>query len=386
MRYQDNRRERSNTAARSRDEAPRSQQPEPSALATITSGSTADPNVANQRLALAAQHFHLIAPTTSCGTLQVGCEVALSVVTIDVEEDTYAVGHGKRALHKAPLEKIAAATGISWVRVRRLDDRSHPHYCEFEAVGCYKTFDGQVIEITGHKEMDLRDGSTRCDEIIRKAKEYNEDVEKNPYVDGKRRHKRDPMDQITMERMHIVGHTETKAKLRAIRSLGLRPAYRPAALQKPFVCARVMFTGRTDDPELKKLFASKIADGFVNSTRAAYGGSPASPGLVAPPDDRIRAEVVAPPPPVGKRARPQDAPDPDDTDFDGDDDDDDDDEYVLPGGPRAGTPIREASTEDLQSWSERLRRELDDGDSRDPDGDEATWEAMLNELKRRNRG
>jgi hypothetical protein len=57
---------------------------------------------------------------------------------------------------------------------------------------------------------------------------------------------------------------------RAIRRLGIRTSYEQTDLAKPFLVARIMFTGQTDDPELKRLFAEKTFDAFHRSTSSLY--------------------------------------------------------------------------------------------------------------------
>jgi hypothetical protein len=135
--------------------------------------------------------------------------------------------------------------------------------------------------------MDLRDGSPQIDALIAKARAKN----------------RDPAPQIREMRLHILAHAESKAKLRAIRSLGLRSSYAPAELQKPFVVAHLVFTGKTDDPELRRAFALKRADAMLGATAMLYGPPPAAP--VAAPSMRL----AAPTPPPALSASPIDIDD-----------------------------------------------------------------------------
>jgi hypothetical protein len=419
MGYQDKGRSARTAAERERDpqhgeDFRTNPDPQPSAALAQVTGSFSDARVANERLAFANANFHLVSPSSNCGTLQVGCELALSAVMIDIKEETYDVGLGKRALHKAPLEKIAAAIGLSWIRngCHRLDDGSDPHYAHFCVAGAYKSFDGQMLVVTGEKEMDLREGSVRVLEINRRADLYNKKNRRRE--DFKQRY---PDDQIRMERMNILSHAETKAKLRAIRSLGLRAAYKPEALAKPFVCARVMFTGRTDDPELAKLFAGAIASSYLNSQVVGYGSQlPALPAAAPSGNDNrdreppvtVNAEVIErhAPPKVGERVSPTER---EDDELDPDDDGDDygsgprsdpppppaaaarrarprqQPEHLMPAGPERDMPLSKASNAQLQFWSNRLRDDLDAGNSRDPEADEDLFEAMLDELKVKDR-
>lgn len=256
-------------------------------------------------LAVASVEFHLVSPATA-GRPPEGCELVFSPVIVDVDAETYALpGSENRGLSKVALDKIAAAAGVSWVpgESRRLDDGSDPRYCHFRAVGRYRHFDGTVSQIVGEKEMDLRDGSPAIESIIVKsAKKAKREAEqkKKPITEAEARRigEDKAANQISEMRLHILSHAETKARLRATRSLGLRTSYSPAELQRPFVVVRVSFTGRTDDPELKREFARAISQNFLNGHAALYGA--AATALPAP------AQVMSPPP-VGRASRVTDS-------------------------------------------------------------------------------
>lgn len=238
---------------------------------------------ANEILQAASEQFHLVSPASSVGSLPEGCEVATSFVRVDRENETYDVGGGKRGLAKVALDRIASAAGVSWDPIAscRLDDGSDPYYCLFRAVGTMRGFDGSPVTITGTKEMDLRPRSPQLDAIEARAKE------------GKSSEK-----QIREMRLHILGHAESKARLRAIRSIGLRTSYDDKDLKKPFLVARLVFTGRTEDPTLEREFALMRAHAMLGSVSALYGTSPAPQLVAAPPVQRMSSGVR--PPPVGR--------------------------------------------------------------------------------------
>jgi hypothetical protein len=253
--------------------------------AQIVAGHFADPNSVNAMLEQAMATTNLIAPATVCGALPEGCEIAVSLVSVDLAKnqwgyssgDVYSVGSGKIGLSKSVLDRISAASGITWDanRCRRLDDGSDPYYCMFVAVGHVRNFDGTVREISGTKEMDLREESAQIEALYERAK--------GTKADGSDR--KDPTKQIREMRLHILGHAETKAKLRAIRSVGIKTSYTEDELRKPFSVARMTWTGRTDDPELRRMFAEKTADAMLGSMTALYGGqqAPALPAARRPP-------------------------------------------------------------------------------------------------------
>ena len=233
-----------------------------------------DPRAVSDTLRRNEQAAHLVSPATSVQAIPEGCGVAITTIHVNGDKEAgevYDVGSGKFGLAKAALDRISIAAGISWDarQSRRLDDGSDPHYAMFLAVGHLRTFDGQRIEIMGTKEMDLRNGSPQCVAIQERAR------------DGKSRDR-----QIREMRLHILGHAESKARLRAIRSIGIKSSYTAKELEKPFVVARLMWTGHSTDPELKRAFALKQADAMLGGVSALYGHEAAAaasqPALMAP--------------------------------------------------------------------------------------------------------
>lgn len=322
------------------------------------------------RLAVAQRDYHLVSPFTAAGALPEGCGVQLTLVRIEPAE-TYPTGGGKFGLSKNALDRIGHAVGISWdpMLSRRLDDGRDPHYCHYKAVGTYRAADGQVQTIQGEKEFDVRDGS--------------------PQLKGK-----SPR-QIEEMRMHVLSHAETKARLRAIRSMGIRTGYTQAELEKPFACARVVFTGKTANPELRAEFARMTAASFLGGTRALYGSAPSLPaetGHAPPPvgsvpaddDDFIDAtgEAACSPsePEPTRPAQSQRREElPSGRQAEG--------EPVLRFGRAQGTPISEADDRDLEWYAGALRRSIEDPDkARFRSANEADLRAIEDELARRQGG
>ncbi len=334
------------------------------------SGTFRDTIAVNNRMEWALTNANLIAPAASVGAMPEGVGIALSVVLVDIENDTYDVGLGKRGLSKSVLQKLAAALGVSWDprASGRVDDRSDPYYCAWCAVGYYRSFDGQISLLVAEKELDLREGSPTIIAIEQKARA------KNKSADG----------QIREMRQHIQSHAETKAQLRAIRSLGIKTSYTAKELQKPFVAARVMFTGQTDDPELRTKFAMMLAESFLGGNRALYGDTGHGQAHATAP-----ASALHSPPALG-------------TTRDNDDEDDFPASYgesapaqtraaapppattwTIPGGKARGTPLHEAEQEDLEYWADRIGKELAGGTARNPDRDTELHAALCAEIARR---
>jgi hypothetical protein len=87
-------------------------------------------------------------------------------------------------------------------------------------------------------------------------------------------------------------HAETKAKLRAIASMGVKRSYKPSELGKPFAVARLMFDGHSEDPVLRREFALMKARRAIDGRAALYGGDaprrlPAFRGHQPPPPGSV---------------------------------------------------------------------------------------------------
>lgn len=234
----------------------------------ISASSSPDPGSITETLMRAREQAFLISPSATCPNLPLGCEVAFSSVLVDENNsaEVYEV-NGKKALSKTSLNRIAKAAGVDWDsrESRRTDDGKTSTYASYKAVGRVRDFDGTWRTITGEKAVDLTDGS----ELARTLKSGD----------------------LSQQRKFIAEMAETKAKLRAIRSMGIPTSFEKGQLAKPFVCARLVFTGRTNDPELQKIFAVETARAMLGGTEALYGGRPALSPM--PHDEESDATVAA---------------------------------------------------------------------------------------------
>lgn len=251
--------------------APAQQQPTVIARVSVADiiGTFTQAGELNDRLTKAAESVNLISPATSVGHLPMGIAISISVVPVNIEADTYQL-QGKFGLSKHVLNKIAMQLGISWDTHAsgRLDDGSDPRYCRYIAAGTYLGLDGREMTVSAEKELDLRDRSPQIEALQEQARRK---AEKD------RTEVRSINDQLSELRMHIASHAETKAKNRCIRTFGVKTAYTREELSKPFVAVRPLFTGQADDPEVRRLFAERIADQFLGSRRALYGSAPSLP-------------------------------------------------------------------------------------------------------------
>jgi hypothetical protein len=360
-----------------------------------------------EALEAAASQCHLVSPATSCGTLPEGCAVALSTVRVDVAEtypiaggDGDSAGSAKVGLSKTALDRIASAAGVSWdpERSHRLDDGRDPRYCAFLAVGTLRHFDGREVVIQGTKEMDLREGSAQVEALMERYRAKLKRWE----ASGKRGYPpRDPSAQIREMRLHILGHAETKARLRAIRALGIRTSYSTQELAKPFVVARLMFTGETADPELRREFARMQATALLAGARALYGDAAMARDSVpqfrpAPAPALGRGQVddddegapspaaqPAPEPQPAPAAAPAQATPPQPTEAAHDETQRAASGFLMPGGPYKGKPLEEADDRALTYWTGRLEEALTNGTARHPAEDRELLEAMRGEQARR---
>jgi hypothetical protein len=223
----------------------------------LVEGTFANAKDATDALQRASEQFHLVSPATVCGNLPEGCEVTLSMVHIDPKDpNLYKVG-GKIGLDRVSLAKIAQAAGVTVTQSRRTDNGGHPHYCSWMVEIAYRLFDGSLVRRQGSVEIDCREPHGAA---------YVEIVEKAQKAE------RDSAPQLLELRKFLTRHAESKALNRAIAAMGIRRSYTEDELRKPFVVARVMFTGRSNDPEARREFRQHIATSFLSGTAQLYGG------------------------------------------------------------------------------------------------------------------
>jgi hypothetical protein len=254
-----------------------------------------DPAAVTAKLNELAAGYHIVGGITKVDGLPAGCGVAISFVTVDPDPskdgpgEVYSVA-GKLGLSGTTLAKIGAAAGVSWdpQQCGRLDNGAEPHYCHFRAVGSVRNFDGSVRILTGEVEIDARDGGAAEVEIRTKAAD-----------------KPDKGDSQLLElRKFLLRHAERKAKNRAIADMGIKRAYTRSELGKAFAIPRLMFTGQSDDSELRKMFAGKTADAMLGGMNQLYGGRPPAqlPPPAAPVTEHAPQQFTGhAPPPLGAR-------------------------------------------------------------------------------------
>ena len=224
------------------------------------------------------EKHNLVVPGGAVGAeLPMLYAAGLSFVFVDPDHETYAIpGRPELGIGKQALDRIAAAAGVQWNPhlCGRVDDNSSPHVVEYQVAGTVLSLDGSERMITASKRIDLRaERNTPIETWGSDAQEFQRNAEKSGS---------DPWARILQARQHILSLAETKAKNRAIRSLGVRTAYTPKELAKGFAIIRLQFTGRSDDPEVEREIQFMIAKRALSSRAELYGGEPRRPQAAVP--------------------------------------------------------------------------------------------------------
>lgn len=264
----------------------------------------------NDALRLASEVAFLISPATSCPRLPPGCEVLITAVAIDPNEECYDVG-GKRAIGRYGLLRLANAAGVAWnARASgRTDDRRDPYLVEWHAEGARPDLLGGWLPIVGDLQMDLRDESAQVRRIRETSRERLRD-------DGSvwKTAAQVADDQIRDTRAKILEHAQSKAKLRAIRETLAIPSFTWEDLAKRlFLVTRLEFVGDANNAEDRAAFRDRALGGAL----ALFGPTLPRPRAQLPPATPaaaphvLTAEFEEEPPPAARetrRAAPQAPP------------------------------------------------------------------------------
>lgn len=236
-----------------------------------------------------AKRANIVSPVASVDSILPMHKISLRAVTIDsTVESQYGIGaevyKGKfcklpneRALGKIALEKIMAAAGVQVLDSHRTDDHSNPHYCEWSVTLAIRDFDGQWRQATKSRAVDLRNGSPEAVAMT--------------------------ANQLPAARGHIAANAETKAQLRALRTLlSLKQKYTTEELARPFIIPKLVAALDASDPDQKRA----LIEMAVQGDRALYGGGPGAretreieapkAGNPPPPLPPAPAAAAAPPP------------------------------------------------------------------------------------------
>ena len=156
---------------------------------------------------------------------------------------TFYLQDGKLCFHRAALDQLASAAGVSY-RVQRVDDGSEWGLWEYKAVATFRNLDGEKLTREGSKVLDLRDGS--ADSAGMSDHQIKEARRNGPAV------------------------CESKAINRAIRRcIGLQGGYTAAEAAQPFVFP-VLIYEVPDLPEARLLQAA-VHLGVVEQLFGMFG-------------------------------------------------------------------------------------------------------------------
>lgn len=247
--------------------------------------------------------FNVCMPITQPDLIPEMYAVALRPVAIDTRVDNKGKPLGpdvyqdqrdrsKYGLTKIGLAKFAAAANISWhpAYTGRVDDQTEQWVRSYRACGVVLGLDGTPRYITAHKTIDLR--ATKWGEK-RSTWDGKEKITKVVVEGGK-----DALGMsepaLQQARQFIDEVCESKAMNRVLRNYAfVKGLYTREELDKPFVISALVFTGHTDDPELRREVAKAMAERAMGSTAALFGPAPSANHLI---EDLGRR---TPPPAIG---------------------------------------------------------------------------------------
>jgi hypothetical protein len=242
---------------------------------------------------------NFLCPLASVDNILPMHQVSLRAVYINPEVNAKGVGpecyRGKAfcdedevALGKVALDKLEAAAGVRRIGGGRTDDRTEPHFCEFNVILEITDFDGTKRTGVGTRALDLRDGGP--------------DATKTDYVGGQTKLVPLSVANLLAKRQHMLALCETKARLRALRELlGLQQKYSLEDLSKPFVIPKLVPHLDPNDPETK----SALIATALGQTPQLYGkpteilGSGQLPPEQMPPIKQVEGTTVNDPDETG---------------------------------------------------------------------------------------
>lgn len=265
--------------------------------------STADFNQANAWLNEAASVGHVVAPAMSIPVQPEGYGVAvtrLQVKDLNTQgNDLYPIkGGNKLGLHKGFLDDIGRAYGCDWPPAWTFpepyptgDPRNFdPHCIKITVAGRYKDYDGSWKTLPPlTKEIDLRDGGDEVLAILQLQEDkalYNlgSNASAEAVARAKAEGRKKAVAEIAHARKFIRAYAQTKARLQVIGTL-VRRSYTLDELKKPFFIFKTIFTGRSDNPEIAKIYAQRIADREFGASSLLYGASASEPRALPPVSD-----------------------------------------------------------------------------------------------------
>lgn len=244
----------------------------------------------------AAGRGHIVSPSMSVQVFPHGRGLSVSVVQVTdfnpQGTQLYPIpGSANLGLHKNVLDDIGRGYGIDWPRewsqdvpftrqgALQPDPRDEdPWVVQWMVCGRVRKLDGGWTTLPAMtKEIDLREGSSEVEQI------RNRQADKEPNNPGLAKKKADA--EIAQLRKFIKSHAQTKARLMVIGTL-VRRSYSKEELQKPFYVFQSIWVGRSDNPEIDKMFAQGAMEMEMSARGMLYGGAVEPPPQLAPVSDQ----------------------------------------------------------------------------------------------------
>jgi len=209
----------------------------------------------------------------------------------------------KLSFTKTALDKIAFTMGIVWIPEKciRVDDRSNRDYFEFRATALVTKADGQKVELSNTKAID----------VLAYVEETHQKL-RNELEDGKLRNgfgnnapmfkpedpaalkviERRTRDREIELRKHGLSLAESGAKNRLIRTLNVKPWYTEEELALPFVVPRI-------DRDVEEMVAdpatrAEIIDNGSNAMKKVFGNEDNAPPKQSTPEDSVEEAEFTP--------------------------------------------------------------------------------------------
>jgi len=179
------------------------------------------------------------------------------------------IGKGKRLFHKTALDKIAYAGGVSWWQPGCIVEARIPgKYIRCRATAVIKKANGEPLPISRSHDIDLEVEEEKIREGY--ARKVRENTVKAGDVEGFVRR------DLLQIRGNMLTLCESKACNRVIRAAyGLKPAYSPEEIARPFVLVRFDTHFDLNDPAIQRMLAGRMQEAVGNMF-----------GLQAPPENR----------------------------------------------------------------------------------------------------
>ena len=240
--------------------------------------------------------YNILCPMTKIDNMSDWHKVVFDVVQLShnpTDGDVYPKlgSTGQFILTGQALQKLAICASVMWNPKETKATVLEPNYVAYNAVGCIRKADGQLVCMQSEYDIDMRvvedeikqgwDGKLASDnKALDWLNKKMTDEKRKHYVAQKIR------EEINFKRKHKTKLAATGAKNRVIRALlSVKKSYSVAELKKEFVTPRVIVQPDYKDPEVKRAMMKLSLGSMFN----VYGPQPAMlegpQAIEIPPED-----------------------------------------------------------------------------------------------------